>query len=474
MERAAQQIYLNIINRFPISENQFSIVVGPGNNGGDGLALARMLFKAGANVKVYSLINSNKISPDCQLNLDRFIEIVPNKIVNISNINDLDIGPNSIIIDCIFGTGLTRPTEGFFAAIISKINELDNFVISIDIPSGLFGEDNTDNIGSIVCADLTLTLQFFPLSSMFSENGDYYGEIIVLPIGLNEMAIANARTNCYCSDLIYAKSVVKKRKRFDHKGIYGHGLLIAGSFGKAGAAILASKSCMRSGVGLLTTHVPIELYSIMQISVPEAMISTDKHTEYFTGIENVYQYNAVGIGPGIGMAPSTEVEVKRVISANNLPIVIDADALNILSKDKDFLDKLKSNTILTPHPKEFERLFGRLKNSYQRMIFMQSISIKHGIIIILKGGITSISLPNGDIVFNTFGNPGMATGGSGDVLTGIILSLLSQNYEACTAAVLGVYIHSTAGDLAKKNEGEISLIASDIINNIPDAFENIV
>jgi len=470
MERAAQRLWKNISNKFKPLENKFLVIAGQGNNGGDGLAIARLMHLAGADMKVVFCNFSNNSSPDCLANLERLRKLCPDKIQEIAHAGEIDIEEDRIILDCIFGTGLTRLVTGQYAEIITKINDSKCFVISIDIPSGLFGEDNTRNNGAVTKANTTYTIQNPPLSSMFAENSEFYGDIKIIPIGLSEKAIEDTKTDYSVVEHQDISQLIKKRKRFDHKGIYGHALLIAGSYGKAGAAILAAKACVRSGAGLTTVHVPEKIVDVIQVSVPEAMLSIDKSEKHFSEIQTIDNYSAIGIGPGLATEQKSKQALLTLLKNNKKPIVIDADGLNILATEKSLTKFLKPGNIITPHPKEFERLFGEFENSMKKISFMKKFSSETGVIIILKGGFTAISLADGKIYFNTGGNPGMATGGSGDVLTGVITSLLAQGYNPEDAALLSVYIHSKAGDMAADKYGQVSLIASDIIEFLPDAF----
>ena len=474
MERAAVNLLGTLAKRFDIYKKSFTVICGIGNNGGDGLALARLLSDVKVGVKVLFCKFSSNISDDCEINFNRFVKKYPDRIEIITEDNIqkfvLSHTENDIIIDCLFGTGLSRAVKGCFGDIINMVNNSGRYIISVDIPSGLFGEDNKENQGSIVNADLTLTLQFSPISSMFDENHKYFGEVVVVPIGLDNKSIENMPSNYLCSDINYAKSLIKKRNLFDHKGTYGHALIIAGSYGKAGAAVLSARACIKSGVGLLTVHVPVKLNDILQISVPEAMLSIDDDNNFFSSNSISANYSAVGIGPGLGTDKITCSGVIDFIKSNKLPLVVDADALNILSQRKNFYKLLKPGNILTPHPKEFERLFGVFENSWRRIDFMSNFSKETGIILVLKGGITTISLQDGRVLFNLGLNPGMATGGSGDVLTGIITSFLAQGYKPSDAAILGVYVHSIAGKYGKEKLGYNYLSAIDIIDNLYKAF----
>ena len=472
MENAAINLTDKIFEKFGNRNFLFKFFVGTGNNGGDGLAMARLFHQKNENVFVYFCEFSSQISDDCKINLEKFKKIAPDSIKIIKNCDDINFNSNEIIIDCLFGSGLNRATDGEFKKVIRKINDSDNYVISIDIPSGLFGEDNGNNFGEIIRADKTLSIQLPPISAMFAENEQYYGNIEIVDIGLCDIAINDTASDFYIIDDSVIKVCFRKRQRFEHKGNFGHALLIAGSYGKAGAAVLAARACMKSGVGLLTVGVPENISGIIQNSVPEAMLNVYnwKNREYFK------KYSAIGIGPGIindscNVDDYCDVFSNHFFSVSHCNLVFDADALNIISRIDKFDEKLPKGTILTPHPKEFERLFGKFNNSWERLEFMQKFSKRTGVIIVLKGGITTISLPDRRIFFNSKGNPGMATAGSGDVLTGIITALLAQQYTSEQAAIIGVYIHALAGDFAKETVGETALIASDIVDNLCCAFK---
>jgi NAD(P)H-hydrate epimerase len=384
----------------------------------------------------------------------------------------------------LFGSGLTRPLDGLAAGIVQKINVVKishhptqsrvtttNTVVSIDIPSGLMGEDNTGNISeNIIQANFTLTFQFPKISFFFAENEKYIGEWEVLPIRLHPDGIAETQTSFFFTEKEDINKIIQKRSKFGHKGIYGHALLIAGSFGKMGAAILASKACLRSGVGLLTTHIPHLGYSIIQTAVPEAMASVDQHDSIFTEFPDLSQFSAVGVGPGIDQKTNTKRALNELLEKSKLPLIIDADALNILAENKSWMERLPENSILTPHPGEFKRLVGDTQNSFIRIQKQMEFSEKYKIIVVLKGAFTSVSTPDGRLFFNSSGNPGMATAGSGDVLTGIILGLLAHGISPENAALAGVFLHGLAGDLASFQKSEFSLIASDIVEFLGEAF----
>lgn len=474
MERAAGKVLRWFTSRFERSSKVF-IFAGPGNNGGDGLALARMLAQNRYEVELHYVKFTDKTSSDWNVNYKRLKDELHVKTNEITSVNGFPfISSDDVIIDAIFGSGLSRPAEGLAAEIIKKINDNMAFTISIDIPSGLFCEDNRGNDpDSVIRADHTLSFQFPKLAFMFSENADFVGNWEVLPIGLSNTAIRNTMSLYGYMEARDIFPLLHHRKKFDHKGNYGHGLLVAGSKGKMGAAILGASAALRAGIGLVSCHIPAGGRIIMQTALPEAMVITDKSEDYISRIDNSDFYAAAGIGPGIGMVNETATALYEFLKEFRKPVVVDADALNLLALNNSWYSLLHPNVILTPHPGEFERLAGKSKNAYERVIKQIEFSKKNNCILVLKGAYTSVSTPDGNIMFNSSGNPGMATAGSGDVLTGIILSLLAQGYTAENAALAGVYIHGLAGDIAAEKTGFESLIASDIINNIGNAYKRI-
>ena len=471
MERAAGQLLRWYTRNFDRSRRVI-IFVGPGNNGGDGLALARMLFANRYEPKVYYIQFTGKTTEDWKINRQRLEKETNVPFITIDMIDQFPfLGSDDIVVDAIFGSGLTRPADGLAAGVIKQLNRIDCVGISIDIPSGLFGEDNsTNNPDSIVRADFTLSFQFPKLSFMFAENAKYVGEWTVLSIGLNSNAIRNTQTPYFLLENDFISSLLKKRNKFDHKGNFGHGLLVAGSFGKMGAAILGAKAALRTGLGLITCHIPSCGSSIIQTALPEAMIRIDNSEKFISDIQHIDPYDAIGIGPGIGTDPLTQKAFHTLLLNRNKSLVIDADGINILGLNKKWLSALPHGTVLTPHLKEFERVAGKTVNGFNRLERQLEISNKYSCIVVLKGACTSVVTPKGKVYFNSTGNPGMATAGSGDVLTGIILSLLSQGYSSENASLTGVYLHGLAGDIAAAKSGYESIIASDIIDNIGNAF----
>lgn len=471
MERASGQVSEWIIHRTEI-EKDIYIFAGPGNNGGDALAVARLLAWCNFRCTVWLADFGRELKSDVAFNLQRLES--QNKVIlkKINSVDDIpEIPANTVVVEGLFGSGLNQPLTGLAKSIVESINKSGAKVISIDIPAGLFGEDNSKNdFSAIIRANHTLTFQFPKLSFLFPENDIFVGSWEVLPIGLHAEAILRTQSKYFNLNQTFISGILKKRAKFSHKGTYGHALLIAGCYGKMGAAILASKACLRAGAGLLTTHVPRIGYQIIQNAVPEAMTSIDNSETIFTEIPELGPYSAIGIGPGIDKTFETQSALKNLLQAKPSKLVIDADALNILSENQDWYTLLPENAILTPHPKEFERLAGSSGDSFERLQKQVAFSMKYKVIVVFKGAHSCISVPDGTVFFNSTGNPGMATAGSGDVLTGIILGLLAQDYTAEEAATIAVYLHGMAGDIAAEKYSMHSLISSDIIEKLGAAF----
>ncbi len=475
MERAASACVKWIKGRYDASV-EFKLICGLGNNGADGLAIARLLSEDNYKVKVFVLRYSEKESECFKINFQK----LNTKKIDVQNIHSfsqdsIDFAGEgrgeAVIIDAILGSGLNKPAEGLIAECINFINQQPLPVIAIDLPSGLYCDKLNDSKDTIVKASFTLTFQFPKLSFMFPETAECIGEFSVLDIGLHQDYINHTQTKNYFITKNDVRTFFKTRSRTAHKGNFGHALIAAGSYGKIGAAVLASKACMHSGAGLLTSHVPKCGYEIMQTSFPEAMVDADSEENFITDNIRLEKYNAIGAGPGIGSEKQTQNVVKLLIQNTVVPLVLDADALNILSENKTWLSFIRAGSVFTPHPKEFERLAGKAENSEERLKMQRDFSIKYSVYVVLKGAHTSVSFPDGDVYFNSTGNPGMATGGSGDVLTGIITSLIAQGYSSDQACVLGVYLHGLAGDFAAYHKSEEAMTASDIIEHLPEAFK---
>ena len=473
MERAAEALTAEITKRWN-TETPVIAFAGPGNNGGDALAVTRLLRSKGYNATAYLFNVKGTLSPDCQANRERLRKSGSDALVEVMREFEPPVlTGETLVIDGLFGSGLNKPLGGGFAAMVQYINQSESTVVSIDVPSGLMTEDNTFNVKqNIIHANLTLTLGMKKLCMMLPENHDFIGQIEVLDIGLSEQFIeATPAGFCILEDS-QVRTLLRGRSDFAHKGNMGHALLIAGKYGMAGAAILSAKACLRTGVGKVTIHTPLKNNDIMQISVPEAIVSHDSSEVCFTQAVDSKNYDAIGIGPGIGTDDSTAVALILQIRNSNKPMVLDADALNILATQRTWLQQLPENVILTPHPRELDRLCDSAPaNDYDRLMKSRDLAQRLRAYIILKGHHSALCMPDGQIVFNNTGNSGMATAGSGDVLTGIITALLARGYSARDAALAGMYLHGLAGDYAARSLGVESLIASDIIEYLPKAFK---
>lgn len=474
MERAAKALAHAIASQWN-NTVPVTVFAGPGNNGGDALAVARLLAEKEYRVEAILFNPKGSLSEDCQINKER---IKAASGVTFSEVSMQFVPPvltsEHLVVDGLFGTGLNKPLSGGFAAVVKYINASPATVVAIDIPSGLMSEDNSANTpNSIIRADYTFSLQFPKLSFMFAENADFAGKWKLLDIGISPEGIKETDTDYMLTEEKEIRPLIRHRKPFAHKGNFGHAMLIAGSYGMAGASILAARACLRSGVGLLTAHIPGRNNAILQTAVPEAMAEVDIHEDCFAYPTDTDNYNAVGIGPGLGESPETTSALPDQIRMTQCPMVIDADALNILARSRQTLTSIPKGSILTPHPKELERLVGRCNNSYERLAKACALAQLANVHIIVKGAYSTVVTPEGVCYFNPTGNPGMATAGSGDVLTGILLALLAQGYPAAEAAKIGTFVHGMAGDLAEQEYGVISLNANDIIEFLPTAWRHI-
>jgi NAD(P)H-hydrate epimerase len=446
------------------------IVCGTGNNGGDGLGIARLLQEWGYLVTVWIVKGSVPESIDFNINFKKLNSKL--KIFEIATASDRGLfKEQDILIDAIFGSGLSRAVEGIYAQAIDCMNQTEAFRIAVDIPSGLMA--NSHSSGAIVKAHYTVSFQLPKLAFFMPENYQYTGEWFIVDIGLKKDFIKNASCSHFFLQHKDIRRIKKVRRKFDHKGNYGRAMLICGSYGKMGAAVLASRAAMRAGLGLLTVHVPECGYSILQSTVPEAMTIVDEDRHCFSSLPDISSMDAIGIGPGIGTHEKTVKVFGEFLGSVTKPLVIDADALNILSVNPLLQKNLPAGSILTPHPKEFERLAGTWRDDFEKLEKLKGLAASLNVVIILKGAYSAVASPEGSVYFNSTGNPGMATGGSGDVLTGMLTGILAQGYEPLETAIAGVYLHGLAGDLASQETGTDGLIASDIINFLPKAFKSV-
>ncbi|MDY5813126.1 MAG: NAD(P)H-hydrate dehydratase [Bacteroides sp.] len=472
MERASMALCDTFCKRWDKSV-PVVIFAGPGNNGGDALALARLLSERGYCVKVFLFNPHDKLSPDCLINKE-LLELMPE--VSLHEVKQSFTPPTltheHVLVDGLFGSGLDRPLTGGFAAVVNYINSSPATVMSIDLPSGLdtLGEHILPD-ASIVRADCTFSFQLPKPVFFLPDSEPFIGHWDLLDIGLDRQAIEEIDTPYELTEPRAVALMNRPRSFFAHKGHFGHGLLIAGSMGMAGAAILAARACLRSGIGKLTVQTPPCNNIIIQTTVPEATTSVGFHEHCFAEAIDSDPYTALAIGPGLGQSDDTAFAFMELLKHNRRPLIIDADGLNLLGKDRTALRLLPPDSILTPHPAELERIVGSCRNAYERLTKAAELCRQTGACLILKGAFSTVVTPDGQFFINTSGNPGMATAGSGDVLTGILLALMAQGYSACDAARMAAFVHGKAGDFAAKQLGETALTAGDIIRHLPAAWK---
>ncbi|SEM35143.1 NAD(P)H-hydrate epimerase [Chitinophaga rupis] len=478
MERAATACAQWLFRHFD-ARKPFYIFCGMGNNGGDGLAITRLLLNNGYKATACIVHHSNKASADHTANRQLLEQQYPQSIYDVAAVADLPtLPPKSIIIDAIFGTGLRSAIEGWMAGLIHQLNDLQtrHTLVAIDLPSGMLADASSAHM-PVVHASITLSFEVYKLAFLLPENAARTGQVHILPIGLHPDYLTQTPTRFHVTDAHMMRTIYQPRQPFAHKGTYGHALLVAGSYGKMGAAVLSAKACLHAGVGLLTCHVPQCGYQIIQISAPSAMCVTDIQETYSSHFHEsapqtrgLQQYKTIGIGPGLGTATGTAKALEQLLEQYRQPMVLDADALNIISEYPFLLPRIPHGSLLTPHPKEFERIFGSSDNDFARLELLSRQAVSLQLYILLKGRFTAMACPDGAVYFNSTGNPGMATGGSGDVLTGILTSLLAQGYAPKAAILLGTYLHGLAGDIAAARMSQEAMTAESIIDCLGPAF----
>ncbi|GAA4278757.1 NAD(P)H-hydrate dehydratase [Aquimarina mytili] len=469
MEHAATKVFNLIHEKLQGAPMLVHVFCGLGNNGGDGLVISRLLVEHGYNVKVYIVNFSDNRSKEFLVNYDRFKDISKEWPIQIKSEEDFpEINSKDMVIDAIFGIGLSRPLLPWVTSLIKHINTSRSFTVSVDIPSGLYADKAPDDPQGAIFASVTVTFQTPKLIFFLPQTGIYTQDLEVIDIGLDQNYLQQQPG---IAELISKNEILplyRSRYKYSHKGNYGHSIIVGGSYGKIGSVVLATKAALRTGAGLITAYVPECGYEVLQTSVPEAMVITDDDDE-LSEIRLDFKPSAVGIGVGIGTSEKTIKAFEEFLKENTSQLVIDADGINILAKHPELIESLNENTILTPHPKELERLIGAWKDDFEKIEKTKSFSKKHRCIVVIKGA-NSLIIYGDQMYINNTGNPGMATAGSGDVLTGIITGLLSQGYDALQATVFGVYLHGSAGDIVALETGFESLMASDIISKIGLAF----
>ena len=475
MERAAKVLTHAMMGVWSVS-TPVVVFAGPGNNGGDALAVARMLAEEGYRVSAYLFNISGHLSPDCATNKKRLKECKRiHEFIEVTQEFDPPVlEKDMLVIDGLFGSGINKPLAGGFASLVKYVNASPSQVASIDVPSGLMTEDNTYNVrANTIRATRTFTLQQPKLSFLFAENQYFIGQLHVLDIRLSQEGINKIDAQYTITEEDDIRERLLKRSPFAHKGQMGNALLIAGSFCMAGAAILATKACLRAGAGKVTINSPKRNIPILQTAVPEAVVQMGSEETIFAEAIETEDFQALGIGPGLGQSEQTAIALISQLRRSQCPIVADADAINILGNHRAWMQQLPKGIILTPHPKELDRMEGHSADSYERLTKARNLAERIKGYVILKGRYTAICMPDGHILFNPTGNAGMATAGSGDVLTGVITGLLARGYKQQDACIVGVYLHGLAGDLAANDLGEESLTASDIIQYLPKAFKQL-
>lgn len=470
MERAAGRVFEEIHARLQGAQLPIKIFCGIGNNGGDGLVIARMLLEQGYNVTVYVVNYSDKRSDDFLSNYNKLKETSRNWPVIIREKDDFPaLSPRDFVIDAIFGIGLNRPLEGLVADIVRHINDSAEFVLSVDMPSGLYSDKIPDKDEAVIHASYTLSFQSPKLVFFLPQAAKYVGDMQVLDIGLDKEFLSETAVNKYLVDRQEVMIRYRPRKTFSHKGNFGHSLIIGGSYGKIGSISLTGTAALRTGAGLVTFYAPSCGYEILQTVLPEAMVITDEGDKKLTNIAFDLEPDVICFGMGAGTSEETIKAYEQLLKRTSNPMVIDADGLNMLAKEKRLIKEVPSKSVLTPHPGELKRLIGEWQDDFDKLNKAKEFSKQHDLILVIKGAFT-ITVSGDNLFVNNSGNPGMATAGSGDSLSGVITAMISQGYDPETAAVFGVYIHGRAGDLAAEEQGYQGLIASDICKNIGPAF----
>lgn len=472
MERASSAFVKAFTKEFPTSRPVF-VLTGNGNNGGDGLAISRLLVQQEFQVWVIAVKGNSEPSPDFRKNwqwLPTHDLLALHEVSEASAIPHLP--PRAVVIDAMLGSGLNRPLKGLLRDVVEHLNNQPATIVAVDVPTGLYCDTvNTDP--AIIRASYTFTFELPKLTFMLPESHAFIGHFRCLPIGLSSTFIAQTETSYQYLSATDVAPLIRDRSPFQHKGDFGHALLLAGAYGTIGAAQLTAHATLRTGAGLLTVATPACGYTALQTAIPEAMLKPDPCETHLTTLPALERYQAIGIGPGIGQHPETHTALSSLLDQWDKPLVLDADALNLLSQEPALWAKLPSKSILTPHPGEFDRLAGRHTASLERIQRLQALAREQQVTIVLKGGHTAIATPDGQVIFNSTGNPGMGTAGSGDALTGVLTGLLSQGYEPVTAALLGVYSHGLAGDLAAQQVGYEGLMARDLLHHLPNTFRQI-
>lgn len=477
IERVAEGVAFEIVSRWRPGR-PVVVFAGPGNNGADALAVARLLLDQGYQPEVFLFnIGGDRLSAECakcrEKLLDSPADIYFNEIIDKFALPELS--PEHLVVDGLFGSGLHDSIAGGFKSLVQYINDSQATVVSIDVPSGLHGDWNPAAINrNIIHATLTIAIQFPRLAFFMADNADLVGEWKVIDIGLSEKAIASTPARYYLVEQPEVRNALPRRKEFSSKADYGSAMIIAGSYGMMGAAVLAARGALRSGAGRVTVQSPKCGYSVLQTSAPDAMYQYNKGDLFLTEIKLSHDFDAVAIGPGIGTNDATVQALEDFLASRNRPVILDADALNCIARKPAILHNIPVLSVITPHAGEFDRLFGPQPSAQARLQKAVEVAQYYKIFVVLKGHYTAVVRPDGKIYFNSSGTPAMATGGSGDVLTGILASLSAQGMRPEIASIVAVYVHGLAGELAAREHGEYGVTASDIAENAGRAIKAIM
>ena len=472
MERAAIQLFGWLKTQLKENRPKINLFCGIGNNGGDGLALARLLLNDGYEVEVYIVNFSDKRSDDFLLNLNRLKEhqFWPEFINENSDLPELNQG--EIVIDAIFGIGLNRPAEGWIKELIQYINQSKSYVIAVDVPSGLYLDKAPEDPEAIIKAETTITFQLPKLVFFLPETAEFAGRVEIADIGLDRNFIAKTASEALLIQQHDAQRLYKPRGKFSHKGTFGHCLVAGGSYGKMGSVLLATKAALRVGAGKVSALIPKCGYDILQLGIPEAMVITAENEKFLENTTIDFTPESICFGIGAGKEEATKHYLEQLMKERSAPLLIDADGINILAENQELLKHLPEKSILTPHPGELKRLLGEWEDDFDKLEKAKAFSLKYKVILVIKGAYT-ITIADKNLYINSTGNPGMATAGSGDTLSGIISGLVAQGYDATIAAVFGVYLHGKAGDLAAEKLGFEAVIADDLIQHLGEAYKSL-
>ena len=472
MERAAIQLFGWLKTQLKENRPKINLFCGIGNNGGDGLALARLLLNDGYEVEVYIVNFSDKRSDDFLLNLNRLKEhqFWPEFINENSDLPELNQG--EIVIDAIFGIGLNRPAEGWIKELIQYINQSKSYVIAVDVPSGLYLDKAPEDPEAIIKAETTITFQLPKLVFFLPETAEFAGRVEIADIGLDRNFITKTASEALLIQQYDAQRLYKPRGKFSHKGTFGHCLVAGGSYGKMGSVLLATKAALRVGAGKVSALIPKCGYNILQLGIPEAMVITAENEKFLENTTIDFTPESICFGIGAGKEEATKHYLEQLMKERSAPLLIDADGINILAENQELLKHLPEKSILTPHPGELKRLLGAWEDDFDKLEKAKAFSLKYKVILVIKGAYT-ITIADKNLYVNSTGNPGMATAGSGDTLSGIISGLVAQGYDATIAAVFGVYLHGKAGDLAAEKLGFEAVIADDLIQHLGEAYKSL-